>query len=162
MSKRKQQDFPKLSLAIAAIALLFAVAAFAFSIYEYKEVMRPTTLSGLVESRLNKVQSELDDAKERLAGVEPSNGNLTRLQDMITQAEVLYDEAEHNWVQYNLTEAEREVLQAENIIHKFNAEPILPGVIHWSVVGWILAGVFILGLLGILLLMPRRRHSKKQ
>jgi len=121
MSKRKHQDFSKPNLIIAVLAVLIALGSFGFSIYLYETSTRPTTLSGLVDSRLNRVQSELQSAEQTLLDVR-ADGNLTRLQDMVDQAQVLYREAVHDWVQFNLVQAEHEALQAENIIHEFNQE----------------------------------------
>jgi predicted PurR-regulated permease PerM len=122
MSKRKRREFPIPNLIISVLALLLALASLGFSIYVYEISTRPTTLSSLVESRLKTIQSELQSAEQRLLDVRPDDGNLTRLQEMVDQAKVLYGEAVHDWVQFNLEQSEHEALQAENIIHEFNQE----------------------------------------
>lgn len=152
MGKRKHQDFSKLSLIIAVLALLVAFGSFGFSIYVYEKSTLPTTLSGLVETRLNTVQSELDNASKALLELQAYGGNLTKLQDMLDQAQALYLRAQHDWVQLNLGQAENEALQAENIIYEFNLEARSAGGMPYYLVGAILGGVIAAGLIILFIL----------
>lgn len=157
----KKREFPIPTLIIAVLGVILSIVSLSFTVYVYEKSTRPATQSSLVESRLETVQSELQSAEQILPDLRPDDGNLTRLQEMVDQAKVLYDEAVHDWVQFNLAQSQNEALQAETIIHEFNQEvqPTYGAKANTGVViGSVIAALIVIGLAG-LLVQTRRKTS---